>query len=104
MDAAAAIRSARCRAGMSKRELARRARTSPAAIVEYESGRRDPTVATLTRILCATGHRARLDVAPAAGPPDPALAGKRLVQVLDLADHLPRKPASRSLRFPRFPR
>ena len=43
------------RLGVSKRELARRAHTSPAAIVEYESGRRSPTVDTLSRLIDACG-------------------------------------------------
>ena len=51
MNAARIIQVARERSGLSKRELARRAGTSPAAIVKYESGQTSPTVDTLNRIL-----------------------------------------------------
>lgn len=46
---------ARRRAGLSQRQLAVLAGTSPAAIAQYETGRRDPTVATLARIIEACG-------------------------------------------------
>ena len=101
MDGATLIREARERAGLSKRELARRARTSPAAIVLYEQGARDPTVDTLDRILAAAGARADVRLTKKTGP-DPEQSGRRLVQVLDLADALPRRRAARNLRFPRF--
>jgi transcriptional regulator with XRE-family HTH domain len=101
MNAATLIRSARERAGLSKRELARRARTSPAALVTYEHGTRDPTVGTLLRIVHAAGADADVRVAARRGP-DPAVAGRRLEQVLELADALPRRRAKRALAFPRF--
>lgn len=103
MNAAAAIRRAREVAGLSKRELARRAGTSPAAIVAYESGRRDPSIRTLQRILAATGCHAELVVSEGARP-DRAIASSRLADVLGLAEQLPRRPAARRLSFPRFPR
>lgn len=97
------IRRARERAGLSKRELARRAQTSHAAVVAYESGRRDPTVATLTRLLAAAGVRPvlRLDPAPTI---DVERAGRLLEQVLDLAEALPTRAASRRLEAPIFGR
>jgi transcriptional regulator with XRE-family HTH domain len=98
VNAAGAIRLARIRARLSKRELARRAHTSPAAIVQYESGERAPTYPTLERIIGATGGRAVLTVEPAAV--DRAVASARLTQVLALAEHLPRRPAARRLRYP----
>ena len=49
------IREARQRAGMSLRELGRRAGTSHSAIAAYEDGRRSPTAATLDRIVRAAG-------------------------------------------------
>ena len=57
------IRMARRRAGLSQEELARRAATSQAAISAYESGRRSPSVATLTRILTAAGFELRMRLA-----------------------------------------
>ncbi len=94
------ITSAREAAGLSKRELARRAGTSPAAVVEYESGRRDPTGATLLRLLRAAG--CDLVVAPAAGADD-LRNGRILLEVLRLAEHLPKRRAPRTLPYPRFP-
>jgi hypothetical protein len=104
MDAAVAIRNARVHAGLSKRELARRAATSPAAIVAYESGERDPTVRTLARIIAATGAVGEIEVQPGPPPPDPAANARVLGQVLELAEHLPRTPASTRLAFPPFAR
>ncbi len=104
MDAARAITSARRTAGISKRELARRARTSPAAIVAYESGTREPTLPTLQRILAAAGARGELVVVAAGTRPDAVTAGVRLASVLDLAEHLPRRRAACRLTYPPLPR
>lgn len=59
------IRLARHDSGLSQRELARLARTSQAAIVAYEAGRRSPTLDTLARIVRAAGRdlRIRLEAA-----------------------------------------
>jgi transcriptional regulator with XRE-family HTH domain len=103
-DVAAIIRRCRLEAGLSKRELARRAGTSPAAIVAYENGSRSPALATLERVISATGHRLELVVTAEPTRPDPAIAGRRLVEVLELAEHLPHRPASRRVLFPPFPR
>jgi transcriptional regulator with XRE-family HTH domain len=100
MDAGHLLRIARERAGLSKRELARRARTSAAALVTYEHGTRDPTVGTFLRIVHAAGADA--DVRVARRGPDPAVAAVRLEQVLELADALPRRRAARDLAFPRL--
>jgi hypothetical protein len=103
MDAATAIRQARGRAKFSQRELAHRAHTSPAAIAFYEAGSRDPTFATLTRIVGAAGFETRLSLAPSTRPNREVLAA-RLGEVLELAEHLPRRPAARRLPYPRFGR
>ncbi|MGZ4708222.1 MAG: helix-turn-helix domain-containing protein [Acidimicrobiales bacterium] len=104
MNAARTIRQARQAAGLSKRELARRAGTSPAADVAYETGRRETTVATLDRLLAAAGARAELTLAPARPTADPREAARRLAEVLALAEHLPRRPAARQLAYPVLPR
>jgi transcriptional regulator with XRE-family HTH domain len=59
------IRIARKRSGLSQQELARRAATSQAAVSAYESGRRSPSVATLSRILSAAGFDLRMRLADA---------------------------------------
>lgn len=56
------IKIARHDGGLSQRELAKRAVTSQAAIVAYESGRRSPTLETLTRIVRASGQDLRIQV------------------------------------------
>jgi transcriptional regulator with XRE-family HTH domain len=99
MGAAQAIRTSRQRAGLSKRELARRAHTSPAAIVAYESGTREPSLPTLQRILAAAGARADLVVASSALP-DVATRARRLVEVLEFAEHFPHRRRPDLLAFP----
>lgn len=59
-SAAEEIRNARLRAGISQRELARRLGTTQSAIARLEGSRANPTVATLDRVLEATGHRLTL--------------------------------------------
>lgn len=54
MNAAREIRRARLAAGLTQERLARRARTSQAAISDYESAKRTPEKDTLDRILRAT--------------------------------------------------
>ncbi|GAC1574654.1 MAG: hypothetical protein NVS3B24_02110 [Candidatus Dormibacteria bacterium] len=54
------ILDARIQAGISQRELARRANTSAAAINAYESGRRNPTVDKLQNVLLAAGFDLRV--------------------------------------------
>lgn len=51
---------ARRRAGFTQRELARRAGMLQPAIARIERGRVSPTVATLDRLLRATGHHVEL--------------------------------------------
>jgi transcriptional regulator with XRE-family HTH domain len=95
------IRRARQAAGLSKRELARRAGTSAAALVEYESERRDPNAATLLRIVRAAGADVVL-TAPAR-PLDDARQGRLLLEVLRLAEHLPKRRPARASTYPVFP-
>ena len=47
---------ARTRAGLSQTELARRAGVAQSVISEYEAGRRQPALPTLSRLISATGH------------------------------------------------
>ncbi len=52
-SASSLLRRARHSAGVSQRELARRAGIPPASVSEIETGKRDPTVSTLVRLLRA---------------------------------------------------
>ena len=69
--------------------------------MQYESGAREPTYPTLERIVGAAGSRTVLRVEPVAI--DREVAAARLVQVLRFAEHFPRRPAARRLRYPRLP-
>ena len=101
MNAAVELRSVRLRAGLTLRELARRAGTSHATLAAYESGRKAPSVATFDRIVRAAGFRPDLELTKSVGGADPADRGRELVEVLELAGRFPARH-SRTLRFPRF--
>ena len=93
MDAGVALRDARRSAGLSQAELAERVGTSQATVSAYENGTKQPSVATLSRLLAAAG--ARLTVAPAAqavrepSPRELKRAARSLTDVLALAEALP---------------
>jgi len=53
--AASVVRAARQQAGFTQRELAARARTAQSVIARIESGKNDPGLQTLQRILAAAG-------------------------------------------------
>ena len=56
------IKLARHDAGLSQRELARRAGTSQATLSAYEAGRKSPSLETLARIVRAAGQDLRIQV------------------------------------------
>lgn len=58
------IKLARHDAGLSQRELARRAGTSQATLSAYEAGRKSPSLDTLARIVRAAGQDLRIQLAP----------------------------------------
>jgi transcriptional regulator with XRE-family HTH domain len=97
--AAHLLRRARTRAGLSQRALAGRAGTSQSAVAAIETGRKEPTVATLQRLLAATGS-----VLVLADSEQEVLRrrGRQLVDVLHLAEALPFRRQG-PLRFPRVP-
>ena len=102
MQAAATLRVARERAGLSLRALAERAGTSHSTLAAYESGAKTPTMATLDRIVRAAGfatdvrlHR-RLDA-------DGLDRGTELAAVLELAGAFPARHEP-DLRYPVFGR
>jgi transcriptional regulator with XRE-family HTH domain len=71
---AALLQLARLKAGMSQRELAERAGVPVTMISAYERDQRQPTLATLLRLLRAAGFDLRLHLA-AYDPHDEILAG-----------------------------
>ena len=60
------LRAARTRAGLTQRELARRAGTSQSVVARIEQGSTDPGAATLARLLAAAGFELRADLRPIA--------------------------------------
>lgn len=77
------LREARISAQLSQTEVARRALVAQSVISAYESGRREPSVSTLERLVLATGHRLVFDLERSSdcppGLPDTPL-GRRLRQ------------------------
>jgi transcriptional regulator with XRE-family HTH domain len=63
-SAAALLREARARHGVSQRRLALRARTSQDAISRIERGVESPTLERLTHLLMVLGERLELDSVP----------------------------------------
>lgn len=65
LEPGALLRSARQRAGLSQRALAERAGTAQSLVARIERGQTSPRVDTLSRLLEATGHDARIVITPA---------------------------------------
>ncbi len=57
------VRNARRQAGLSQRDLARRARTAQSVVARIEAGTTSPTWDTLSRLLAAAGFELRASVA-----------------------------------------
>jgi transcriptional regulator with XRE-family HTH domain len=91
---------------LTQAELADRAGTSQPVISAYEHGRRDPSVGTLARLIEATGERLQISAvatpASIAPPRDLEEHGRRLLDVLSLADAVPHRARSSVLRAPRL--
>jgi transcriptional regulator with XRE-family HTH domain len=62
--AAGLIRLARTKAGLTQAELGKRAGVDQQVISAYETGRREPTMPTLTRLLAGAGFEMRIQLAP----------------------------------------
>jgi transcriptional regulator with XRE-family HTH domain len=62
--AAGLVRLARSKAGLTQTELGKRAGVDQQVISAYETGRREPTMPTLTRLLAAAGFEMRIQLAP----------------------------------------
>jgi transcriptional regulator with XRE-family HTH domain len=100
MDAATLIRQARSGSGLSLRQLAERAGTSHATLSAYESGRVDPSVHTVQRIIRSAGFDPAVVLVPRVDPTEGG-RGDELVQVLELAAQFPARHRRR-LQYPRF--
>jgi transcriptional regulator with XRE-family HTH domain len=105
MNAGDALKGARIRAGLTQHALAARAGTSQATISAYESGRKEPSLSTLDRLLTAAGAELAV-VSSHRSVREPtrqqlSRAGRALRSVVELAEALParHRPA---LEFPRL--
>jgi transcriptional regulator with XRE-family HTH domain len=87
--AANLVRETRLRAGITQAELGRRLGMSQAAVARMERPGANPTVATLERIMHATGHRLELVVSENGSSVDESL----------IAANLRLSPAERLTRF-----
>jgi transcriptional regulator with XRE-family HTH domain len=72
------IRTAREAAGLTQEELAARLRISQPAVAKLERPRSNPAVATLDRVLRATGHRLELSAPEWMPAVDPTLIRRQL--------------------------
>jgi transcriptional regulator with XRE-family HTH domain len=97
----------RLRSGLTQADLAARAGTSQATISAYESGAKQPSLATFSRLLAAAGARLSVVERPAAvhepSAAELARAGETLADVIELAEALPVSHSPR-LRYPRLRR
>jgi transcriptional regulator with XRE-family HTH domain len=100
------IRAVRRRRGLTQAQLAARAGTSQPVVSAYEHSRRDPTFATLAKLIEAGGEQLRIDAAPPMSdlppPRDVDEHNRRLLDVLSLADAIPVRRRSAVLRAPRM--
>ncbi|MAT83327.1 MAG: hypothetical protein CMQ43_12215 [Gammaproteobacteria bacterium] len=96
------LRRARLDAGLSLRELARRAGTSHATILAYEQGTKTPGAATFLRLLEACGYGVQIRLDRRIRERDGLERGEELEQVLRLAEQFPVKVA-RHMSYPRWP-
>ena len=97
------LKTARESAGLSLRELARRARTSHPTLLAYERGAKTPSVVTFIRILDACGFAVDFELSRRIRQRDGIERGKELEDVLELAAQFPARHA-RVLRFPKLAR
>jgi transcriptional regulator with XRE-family HTH domain len=90
------LRTARARAGLTQRQLARRARVPQSVLSAYENGRREPSARTFRDLLRAAGAELTL-----ADRWDTRRNGKHFELVMQMTDHLPQQ-ARGELGFPSF--
>lgn len=96
----------RRRHGLTQAALALRAGTSQPVVSAYEHGRRDPSTATLRRLVEAGGERlvleARMPRVSSMTSGGPQAHGDRLVDLLSLVDAIPARRRAARLDAPRL--
>ena len=94
------MRSLLAASGLRQAELARRAGIPRSVLSAYAHGARRPRSDGLFRLAAAAGME--LAMRPRVSPVDAEEAGRRLVQVLGLAEALPYRPRA-TIEFPGLP-
>lgn len=74
IDPARLVADARRRAGLSQRELARRAGTAQSVVARIEGGQTNPGVELMERLLAKAGFRLRVELEPSRAPVSHMLA------------------------------
>src|SRR5215210_3321626 len=69
LDASKLLQAARDRAGMTQRQLAKKARTAQSVVARIELGETSPSWDTLMRLLRASGHTVRISIERASADP-----------------------------------
>lgn len=100
-EVARTLKEARAHAGLSLRELAKRAGTSHATLSAYEQGKKMPSVETFLRILGACGYAVDFELSPRIRQSDGLDRGAELEAALELAAQFPARHGRR-LTYPRF--
>ncbi len=100
--AAGTLAAARHEAGVSLRELARRAGTSHPTLLAYETGRKSPSITVFLRILNACGYAVDFQLSPRVRWKDGIPRGEELESVLALAAEFPAR-SQRKMDYPTFP-
>ena len=83
----ATLRELRTKAGLTQAEVGRRVGIPATVVSAYECGRRQPSLEVAGRIIEAMGFEARF-----VRVLDPEVQGRKLVEVLTLAEALPYRP------------
>lgn len=100
-ETGALLRRARTDAGLTQTELARRIGVTQPMVAAWESGAREPSVATFRRLVRALGLRLELAPRPGVTFPDPVRAGRVFAELLDWLDRVPADGRPRApLEFP----
>jgi transcriptional regulator with XRE-family HTH domain len=88
LDPALLLRRARSLAGLTQRELARRAATSQSVVARIERGQTSPSAATLARVLAAAGFELRAELVPRPVPGTHVLEDMARILALTPEDRL----------------
>jgi transcriptional regulator with XRE-family HTH domain len=91
----ALLRGARQSAGLSQRELARRAHTTQSVVARIELGNTTPTFDTLRRLLAAAGVDLQIALTPRAAPDPVVESYKRAIDRTLLRENLRKSPDQR---------